>query len=157
VKIHLPNHITDRIRQALVQCGSRECGGILMAEHQGHQEFCIDDITIQVKGGTLANFVRQVTGFLSRLIQFFERTEHRYSKFNYLGEWHSHPHYSLQPSRDDYQAMRNIVDDPEVGANFVVLMLAKMNSSQLDLRAWSLLPGGEFVEATIIQTKGTNE
>ncbi|MCA9124029.1 MAG: Mov34/MPN/PAD-1 family protein [Planctomycetaceae bacterium] len=151
IKIHIPDDITLRIREALIESGQHECGGIVMGEHVGHEEFRVSDLTIQRKGGTISRFVRAVASFVSSLAAFFDRTNHRYRQFNYLGEWHSHPLFALQPSNDDFVSMREIVDDPEVGANFVILILVRLNNDQVEGKVWSLLPGGAFNEAEVIR------
>lgn len=149
-KIRFPYHITEQIREALLKCGARECGGILMGEHVGYEEFRILDLTIQSQAGTMSRFVRAIAGFVAKLAAFFERTGHRYQKYNYLGEWHSHPCFALQPSRDDYVTMRDIVDDPAVGAHFVVLLLVRLNRGKVESKAWTLLPGGALADADVI-------
>lgn len=123
MRLLLPSEVTGRLCDAMQRVGQREIGGILMGEHIGEDEFRIMDVTIQVRGGTFATFVRLVEGFARPLRQFFARTGHDYRRFNYLGEWHSHHSFALRPSPQDEESIREIVDDPEVGANFVVLLL----------------------------------
>jgi proteasome lid subunit RPN8/RPN11 len=156
-KIRLPAYITEQIREALLKYGSRECGGILMGEHVGHDEFRVVDLTVQSQAGTISRFVRAVASFVTKLAAFFERTEYRYQKYNYLGEWHSHPLFALQPSRDDFLTMRDIIDDSEVGANFVVLMLAKLSNGNVESKAWTLIPGGVLIEADVIPEGATHD
>ena len=128
-----------------------------MGEYISDGVFRVVDVTIETESGTISRFVRAVTGVLAKLYAFFERTEHRYQQFNYLGEWHSHPLFALRPSQDDFHAMRDIIDDPEVGANFVILMLVKSNRTTIESRAWSLLPGGSFTEAEITYEGAVHE
>lgn len=120
-----------------------------MGHHVADCEFRVVDLTIQTKGGTVSRFIRAVAGFARKLTEFFNSTDHHYTEYNYLGEWHSHPLFALQPSTDDLQTMRDIVDDPEVGANFVVLMIVKLVNEKVVARAWSLLPDGVFVDAQV--------
>lgn len=98
-----------------------------MGEHIAESTFRVRSVTVQRGGGTVASFVRLVEELLRPLWDFFDRTGHQYRRFNYLGEWHSHPLYALRPSANDVQAMRNIVEDPEVGATFAVLMTVKLS------------------------------
>ncbi len=128
-----------------------------MGEHVAHEEFRVVDLTVQLQVGTISRFVRAVASFVTKLAAFFQRTEYRYKKYNYLGEWHSHPLFELQPSWDDFQTMRDIIDDSEVGANFVVLMLTKLNSGNVELRAWALTPGGALMEADVIPDGASHE
>lgn len=93
--------------------------------------------------GTFARFVREVRAALSGIKAFFDRTSHQYEKYNYLGEWHSHPSFAPEPSGQDHAAMREIIDDPEVGATFVVLVIVKLDSDgRLIGTAHTYLPGG---------------
>ena len=127
MQLLLPPEIVRQIVKALIQAGRREIGGVLMGEHVAADTFRLKDITIQRKGGTFAAFVRLVEGILGPLQAFFRATKHDYSRFNYLGEWHSHHSFALRPSARDHITMCDVVDDPQLGANFVVLLLAKLN------------------------------
>lgn len=126
MQLLLPREIVGRIVAALGEAGSREIGGILMGEHIGLDTFCVKDLTIQRKGGTFVTFVRVVRNILGPLQAFFRKTHHDYARFNYLGEWHSHPSFALSPSTTDHRSMFEIIDDPQLGANFVVLLLVKL-------------------------------
>jgi hypothetical protein len=54
---------------------------------------------------------------------------HDYRRFNYVGEWHSHPSFEPEPSSRDDTSMREIVQDPKVGANFVALLIVKLDGN----------------------------
>ena len=127
ITLILPRPLQDTIRAALLKAGRREIGGILMAEHVGPNEFEVKDLTVH-RRGTVFNFVRVLEDALSRLRAFFERAEHDYTRFNYIGEWHSHPSFVPSPSPRDDASMREIVEDPKVGANVVVLLIVKLES-----------------------------
>ena len=64
----------------------------------------------------------------AQLKAFFARTKGDFTRFNYLGEWHSHPMFAPVPSETDCHSMQSIVDNPEVGVNFVVLLVVKLAS-----------------------------
>ena len=119
--------ISQQLVDALRQAGQREIGGILMGEHAGPDSFRVKEITIQRKGGTLAAFVRMVEEILAPLLAFFDTTKHDYTRFNYLGEWHSHHSFALVPSGRDHTTMYNTVMDPQLGAHFVLLLLVKQD------------------------------
>ncbi len=130
----LPRNIADRIIDALLQAGAREIGGILMGEHVGPDTFRVQDITIQHSGGTFAAFTRLVDRIIGPLRVFFRATNFDYTRFNYIGEWHSHHSFALRPSGSDHDAMREIVADSKVGAQFAVLLLVKLDRhKRLDL------------------------
>jgi len=119
--------------EAIQQAGKREIGGILMGEHIGPDTFRVREITIQRKGGTFAAFIRMVEEIFTPLLAFFDTTKHNYTKFNYLGEWHSHHSFALIPSRRDHATMYNLVMDSQLGAHFILLLLVKQdNHGQLE-------------------------
>lgn len=122
----LPSNITNQLQQALIRAGRREIGGLLMAEHTGTNQFIVREITIN-RGGTIASFVRHIQEVLSKLNHFFNQTKHDYTRFNYIGEWHSHPSFEPIPSGVDHQSMLEIITDKSVGGHFVVLMVVKLN------------------------------
>jgi hypothetical protein len=129
--LRLPSNVRLELLQALKEAGQREIGGILMGEHVGVNDFRVTLLTIQRGGGTIARFVRMVEDALHALTRFFKETRNDYTRFNYLGEWHSHPLFIPQPSPQDDATMMKIILDERVGATFAVLMVAKMVESQL--------------------------
>lgn len=130
MKILLPQVITNEIIEALKQAGYREIGGIMMGEHVGKNIFRVTEITIQKKGGSFARFVRFVDEMIKPLRSFFDKHKRDYKHFNYIGEWHSHHSFSLTPSLKDHNTMLNIVTDNNMGANFIALMIVKLNPEE---------------------------
>lgn len=102
-----------------------------MGEHVGPDEFRIVSLTIQRDGGSIARFVRLVEHAMMALTRFFRETGNEFTRFNYLGEWHSHPLFAPNPSSQDDASMMKILLDEKVGANFVVLMVAKLTDGEL--------------------------
>ncbi len=129
MQILLPPDIAQRLSTALERAGTREIGGVLMGEHIGENVFRVKNITIQQHGGSFAAFVRMVQDVIAPLTEFFRATNNNYTRFNYLGEWHSHPSFVPEPSGRDRETMRGIINDPEVGAHFAVLLIVKLNQS----------------------------
>ena len=111
VEILLPHEIGERLRTALHAAGDEEVGGVLMGECLEPNRFRVADLTIQSRGGTFASFFRRVGEALSALARFFRRTGEDYTRFNYLGEWHSHPSFSVSPSDRDVRSMIEIAED----------------------------------------------
>lgn len=126
----LPADIAKRVAEALAETGKREIGGILMGEHVGPDTFRVCDLTIQRKGGTFAAFLRLVDEIIGPLQAFFETTKQDYTRFNYLGEWHSHHSFALRPSDRDHNSMLEIIDDPQLGARFAVLLLVQVSQKE---------------------------
>jgi len=112
-----------------VLAGRDEIGGVLMAEHVGANEFVVRNLTIN-GGGTFASFVRGIEKALVSLSHFFRETRNNYVRYNYIGEWHSHPLFEPWPSNQDHVSMYEIANDHTVGANFVVLMIVKLDDSR---------------------------
>lgn len=138
----LPHEVCGTIAAALEKAGRREVGGILLAEHVGPDEFAVRDITVH-RRGTIAFFVRMIEDALGKLTSFFRDAQHDYSRFNYLGEWHSHPSFVPEPSGKDDASMRDIIQDPKVGANFVALLIVRLDGNgELLASVHAYLPDG---------------
>lgn len=129
MRLLLPLNIQEQLRKFLSHAGDNETGGILMGQHIAKNEFRVLEITRQRGGGSFAFFVRSIKGFIAPLKQFFTRTKHNYTEFNYIGEWHSHPSFELLPSLADCESMQSLVEDPSVGATFVVLLLVRIGKA----------------------------
>ena len=85
------------------------------------------------------------------LAEFFARTGKDYERFNYLGEWHSHPLFSVHPSGPDFATMFEIVEDPEVRAHFAVLLIVRLRRlwSALEISATVFSPNSVPIGASI--------
>ena len=152
MKIHLPTDIQKKLIPALERAGNQEIGGVLMGEHIAEAEFRIVDLTIQEQFGSVAFFLRLVTDIVKPLKGFFKRTGYNYRKFNYLGEWHSHPSFSPVPSQKDIQSMQEIVTDSDTGANFVVLLIVKLKGGQeIEATATVFFRDGKSLECELIK------
>lgn len=158
MQVLLPPEIQEQLISALRAAGRREIGGILMGEHVGANAFRVVSVTIQTRGGAFASFVRLVQHVVRPLADFFRKTSHQYTRFNYLGEWHSHHSFELNPSTTDAETMRELVDDPEVGATFAVLLILRLDGDR-DLRGsvTVFLPEGRVDEgALFLQGEGVH-
>ena len=60
-----------------------------------------------------------------RATHLFCRTGNDFRRFNYLGEWHSHPSFSAHPSREDIATMTDLVENGE-GITFAALMIVRL-------------------------------
>ena len=150
--IYLPNQIERRLILALEKAGTKEIGGVLMGEHIGEEEFRIVKLTIQKRHGTFIFFVRLAADAVASLQRFFKRTGYNYRKFNYLGEWHSHPSFPPTPSSTDIQSMLEIVTDTDIGANFVILIIIRYKEAQeIEATATAFLPDGRYFECELVK------
>ncbi|HEV2517193.1 MAG TPA: Mov34/MPN/PAD-1 family protein [Devosia sp.] len=145
----------QRLASDLRSARRREIGGLLFGEHVESDLFRVLEATVQTSGGTKADFKRDPKVHKAALEAFFAKTGHNYVKYNYLGEWHSHPSFSTDPSTDDLDTMHQIVADPSVGANFAVLIIVKLTSARsLELSATAFFAGGacEAIDVVIEQS-----
>jgi hypothetical protein len=94
---------------------------MLLAEQLAPGRFRIVDLTVDAFSGSHTAFRRDPHVHRKTLDEFFERTGRDFARFNYLGEWHSHPSFSVHPSNDDIRSMTEIVEDADSGINFAVL------------------------------------
>lgn len=126
MQIALPSAVRKKICRELALSGRRETGGLLLAEQLDDQgRFRIVDVTVDPKGGESAYFERRPELHAQALEAFFERNGNDFSRFNYLGEWHSHPSFPVNPSITDIRTMQAMVDD--VGnIDFSVLMIVRL-------------------------------
>lgn len=155
MEILLPAELSAALVRALAEAGRREIGGVLMGEHVGVNTFRVKEFTLQRRGGMFATFVRLVQDIVRPLQAFFRSTNHNYTKFNYLGEWHSHHSFSLEPSERDHSTMREIVDDPQFGAHFVVLLLVKLaREERLECSATIYQPAADPFTGKVLQEEG---
>lgn len=155
MKLVLPSHLVERLKSELRRAESREIGGVLVAEHTGSATFRLADLSVQRCGGSRAHFVRDPAHSKAFLDEFFARTGNDYQKFNYVGEWHSHPLFEPVPSQKDLASMKEIVEDPNVGVNFAVLMIVSLaNRSVLRLSATAFRPGVAPINVAVMTETG---
>lgn len=144
----LPTKQHDLIMAALRKAGQCEVGGILMGENAGNNVFIVREITIH-RRGTFASFIRRIEDAISGLRAFFQETGYDYVRFNYIGEWHSHPSFEPYPSRKDDLSMLQIVKDETVGANFVALLITKLGPDrEMISTVHTYLPDGSKIPST---------
>lgn len=143
MRLHIRKELTTMLRERLIQAGHREIGGQIFGEQLSPSVFQVSEITFQKQQGTIVRFVVDLVQAARDAMRFFERTEHQYSRFNYLGEWHSHPSYEVHPSNTDISAMEDLVSDPDFAGNFAILLIAKNTNAGLYIGAWLFDPSGE--------------
>lgn len=112
------------MKSLLKRAGKREIGGVMMAEQISEGHFRIVDFSVDEATGSVAHFVRSPEHHRLALSSFFDRTGSDYTRFNYLGEWHSHPSYPAMPSSQDIASMQDLVEG-ERGITFATLMIVK--------------------------------
>lgn len=152
MRILLPDAVTGLWRAELRRAGRREIGGVLLGEALADGSFRVVEASVQREGGDAGSFVRDPAHHARAIADFFERTGHDYARFNYLGEWHSHPSFSTRPSADDARAMEELVADPRVGAAFACLLIVRLTLfRRLDVGSYVFSPGSPMVSATTVR------
>ncbi|KMS56193.1 hypothetical protein V474_14595 [Novosphingobium barchaimii LL02] len=141
MRIEFPAEQRSRMRNVVRRAGRSEIGGILMAEQLDPGAFRIVGFSVDPTQGSAAHFVRSVEHHNEELTAFFDKTGHDYSRFNYLGEWHSHPNHHPVPSGEDIRSMQTLVNG-ERDIPFALLLVVRTS--------WWRLTG----TATIFERQG---
>lgn len=126
MKVELTQGIKQRLKTALWRAGRCEIGGVLMAEQLGPDHFRIVDFSLDASSGSHTQFRRDPLTHRTTLDHFFQRTGRDFTRFNYLGEWHSHPSFSTRPSHEDVVTMTELVDAPGTAITFAVLLIVRL-------------------------------
>ena len=142
MRVRLAADQTTKLVAALKRAGKREIGGQLFGEQLASSHFVVTELAVQARPGTVARFVVDLVQAAREAVRFFDRTEHRYTQYNYIGEWHSHPSFAVQPSGPDIGTMRSLVRDPEFKGLFAVLVIVRLDGDALSAGAWLFDPQG---------------
>ena len=126
MKISLSPEIEPRLRKVLREAGKREIGGLLFAEQLAPARFRLMDFSVDISSGSHTHFRRDPQAHRAALSEFFRKTEHDFARFNYLGEWHSHPSFSVTPSSEDVRTMQSLVDNETGEISFSLLMIVRL-------------------------------
>lgn len=114
-----------KLRRELRAAGSNEIGGVLAAEQVGDGRFVVRSLSVQ-RNGSYASFRRDPDQHRAFMRRFRARTGNNHARFNYLGEWHSHPSFIALPSTPDMRQMQALIEDEEQTASFLILMVIKL-------------------------------
>jgi hypothetical protein len=131
MRIEVAPDIEPRLRKALRSAGRREIGGMLFAEQLAPSRFRVMHFSVDLSSGSHTNFRRDLGAHEAALNAFFESTGRDFARFNYLGEWHSHPSFSVRPSPEDIATMTDLVSEERSAISFAVLLIVR-----LWLRLW---------------------
>ena len=124
MEVELTKNVRSRMLSSLKKARRREVGGMLMAKQIEPGMFSIVDFTIDEFTGSANQFLRSPDRHRAALDDFFSRTGNDYSRYNYLGDWHSHPNHSHLPSSIDILSMQDLLEE-ERGINFAILLIVK--------------------------------
>ncbi|WP_349958089.1 Mov34/MPN/PAD-1 family protein [Rhizobium sp. ZPR3] len=127
---------------ALKRAGDKEIGGQLFGEQIEPSHFRVSTMTVQARPGTFSRFLVDILQAARDATRFFDRARHQYRRYNYIGEWHSHPSFEVRPSGIDVQSMRDLVRDPDFKGSFAVLMIVRLRDEKFEAGAWLFDPHG---------------
>ncbi|WP_209006552.1 Mov34/MPN/PAD-1 family protein [Labrenzia sp. THAF82] len=136
----------------LARAADREIGGILMARQITPGQFEIVDFSVDELTGERAHFVRDHVFHNTFLDAFFERTGYDYEKYNYIGEWHSHPRLPIFPSLTDLESMEDLVNG-ERQIPFAVLLIVRSDAPQEFLAIATFHQSGGIPEPVRIKSE----
>lgn len=140
MRLRLPADKAKSLFDALQRAGNKEIGGQLFGEQLAPSDFRVTELTYQKRLGTFARFIVDLVQAAQDAASFFDRTAHRYTRFNYIGEWHSHPNFEAHPSGTDIASMQNLVSDHEYQGNFAILLITRIYKNNLIVKAWLFDP-----------------
>ena len=113
------------------------------------ENFLFAEATFQTFGGNSFSFDRDIAQARMKVRQFHRHYNGNPQQFNYFGEWHSHPHSTIEPSPADNSMMWQILSRTDESVNFLVLLIVKLNQqSKLDTGATAFLKSGHKLECT---------
>jgi proteasome lid subunit RPN8/RPN11 len=146
ITINLPPEQRARLRGLLRRAGPREIGGILMGEQIAPDHFRVVDFSADETTGSAVHFVRNSEQHTQALESFFQQTNCDFRRFNYLGEWHSHPRFPTLPSYEDIGSMQSLVNG-ERDIAFACLLIVRLRgyffletSARMFIRNGAMLP-----------------
>lgn len=128
VTFHLTEPVKKKLTDALRKYGEFEIGGILIGRKVDVNIFEIVDASISDEDNrfSFVSFIRGIKKSELLLKQHF-----RHETGYYIGEWHSHPRFSLDPSFADIRTMMGILHNPNYGVSFVILLIVHLVHGEL--------------------------
>ncbi len=121
-----------------------------MGEQVAPDHFRIVDFSVDDTTGTAAHFVRSPKHHAEALNTFFRKTGSDFKRFNYLGEWHSHPSFPVRPSHEDLMSMRGLVEG-ERDIDFSALIIVRLRCLLLlEAAAYMFIRNGACARVELI-------
>lgn len=114
-----------KLKRELRTAGCNEIGGVLTAEQIADGKFLVRNLSVQ-RSGTPTSFIRDPVQHRKFMRRFHLVNGNKPERFNYLGEWHSHPSFPALPSPPDLRQMHAEIHDPQQTSSFLVLLIVKL-------------------------------
>lgn len=116
-----------KLKKELRYAGRNEIGGVIAAEQLSDGRFLVRDLSVQ-RDGTPTSFNRDPGPHRKFMRHFNLRMGNNPERFNYLGEWHSHPGFLSLPSEPDLRQMQAEIYEPSQTSSFLVLLIVKLDN-----------------------------
>lgn len=145
IRIERPT-IDDWVKH-LKRAGPREIGGVLFGEQLDEGCFRIVEATRQrFWPATHDRFCRKGTQARKDILSLHRRYCGQAQRFNYLGEWHSHPSAPVVPSLCDEMTMASLLAEQAGAVNFLVLVVVRFSyTGVLEIGAHAYLASGHIL------------
>jgi proteasome lid subunit RPN8/RPN11 len=125
IDVVLSSRCARKLKKELRLAGRNEIGGVMAGEQFADGQFLVKDLSVQ-RNGTPTSFVRDPVQHRKFMRRFHLLTGNKPERFNYLGEWHSHPSFLALPSTPDIRTMQAEIEDDEQTSSFLVLLVIKL-------------------------------
>ena len=150
MKLRIGKKTIKEWQKALKKAGDREIGGILFGEHIEDSDFKVIQATKQNKGGNQTHFQRDASKAIKDIGRLNARYKNNHERFNYLGEWHSHPNVPALPSAQDEATMRQLLVESDATVNFLVLIIIRLNNNKnIEMSAHAYLASDHIIQCNI--------
>lgn len=158
MKLRINGDLIAAWQKDLAKAGKREIGGVLFGEQIAEGDFRIIEATRQrFGGGTRDRFHRRGRPARKAIEALHDAHGGDAERFNYLGEWHSHPSAPAVPSIRDQVTMFQLLADQAGAVNFLVLLIVRVNSAQaLEMGAAAYLASGHRIGCQIMIEAGVS-
>lgn len=128
--IEIPKPISELLKRELEVMNQNETRGSFFAERVNGALFKVNDVYFSKKRGTFS-FIKMLIGDEYKKFQknYHKKYFFEYEKYNYIGDWHSHPSFSCLPS--SYDIAEAIDDFKKSNANFIIQIIIKIENDKL--------------------------
>jgi Prokaryotic homologs of the JAB domain len=131
LRLRIPRILIERWQSDLASAGRKEIGGVLFGEQIAEGDFRIVEATRQrFFGGTPTSFKRRGGAARNDILDLHTKFGGNPERFNYLGEWHSHPNAPAVPSIQDEVTMYQLLADQGAAVNFLALIIVKLDAQE---------------------------
>tara|TARA_R100000935_G_scaffold14778_2_gene29478 strand:- start:2642 stop:3157 length:516 start_codon:yes stop_codon:yes gene_type:complete len=158
MKLRISGDLVAAWQKDLIKAGKREIGGVLFGEQIAEGDFRLVEATRQrFGGGTRDRFHRRGRPARKAIEVLHNIHGGDAERFNYLGEWHSHPSAPALPSIRDQVTMFQLLADQAGAVNFLVLLIVRVNGARaLEMGAAAYLASGHRIGCQIVIEAGVS-